>query len=110
MMTFIESPAFTRLILQLLDEDEYRSFQNHLAENPAAGDVIPGMAGLRKISIALPGRGKRGGGRVLYLVFFRAETIFMVTAYTKGEFDNLPPGKLRRIRELVIALNREFEK
>jgi hypothetical protein len=34
-------------------------------ENPAAGDVIRGSAGLRKLRWSASGRGKRGGARVI---------------------------------------------
>lgn len=109
MITFIEHPAFTRFVTEWMPEDDYREIQQWLAANPDAGDVIPGLAGLRKIRLALPGRGKRGGARVLYLLFLRAETIFLVYAYTKGDWTDLPPDKKRAIRNLVEQIKREFE-
>ncbi|MEI6788377.1 MAG: hypothetical protein WCL49_07865, partial [bacterium] len=67
-MTFTEHPVFTKRIMELLTDEEYREFQAKLAANPESGDVIPGLGGLRKIRLALPGRGKRGGARVLALL------------------------------------------
>ena len=110
MMTFTEHPVFTRQITELLSEEEYRQFQSDLAANPEAGDVIPGLGGLRKIRMALPGRGKRGGARVLYLLFVRAETVFLLYVYTKGEFADLTPDKRRVIKRLVEEIKREFER
>ena len=54
-MTFTEHPVFTRRIMELLTDEEYREFQLELAANPESGDVIPGLGGLRKIRLALPG-------------------------------------------------------
>ena len=49
-----------------LDDEKLRELQNVLLENPDAGDVIPDLAGARTIRIPLTGRGKSGGGRVIY--------------------------------------------
>ncbi len=108
MMTFTEHPLFTKRITDLLSDDEYRDFQEELAANPEAGDVIRGLGGLRKIRLALPGRGKRDSARVLYLLFVRAETVFLLYAFTKGEFSDLPPDKRRVIKALVEEIKKEF--
>ena len=110
MITFTEHPVFTRRITELLTDEEYRTFQTGLAANPEAGDVIPGMGGLRKLRLALPGRGKRGGARVLYLLMVRAETIFLLYVFTKGEFADLPPDKRRVIRRLAEEIKKEFQR
>jgi len=110
MMTFTEHPVFTRRIMELVGDEKYREFQSMLASNPEAGDVIPGLGGLRKIRLALPGRGKRGGARVLYLLFVRAETIFLLYVFAKGEFEDIPPDKRRVIRKLVEEITQEFER
>ena len=110
MMTFTEHPLFTRRIMELLTDEEYGEFQKELAANPDAGRVIPGLGGLRKIRLALPGRGKRGSARVLYLLFMRVETVFLLYVFTKGEFEDLPPDKRRVMRRLVDEIKREFER
>ena len=58
--------------------------------------------------LALPGRGKRGGARVLYLLFVRAETVFLLFVFTKGEFGDLPPDKKRVVKALVEDIKKEF--
>lgn len=108
MITFIEHPVFTKRIAELLSDEKYREFQLNLAANPHTGDVIPGLGGLRKIRLALPGRGKRGGARVLYLLFVNEETVFLLYVFTKGEFGDLPPDKKRVIKALVEGIKKEF--
>ena len=108
MMTFAEHPLFTRRITELLSDEEYRAFQSQLAANPGSGAVIPGLGGLRKGRMALPGQGKRGGARVLYLLFLRRETIFLLYVYTKGEFGDLPADKRRVVKTLVEEIKEEF--
>lgn len=65
-MEFIETPVFTKLILELLPDDSYRLLQDDIAKNPQAGDLIPAGGGIRKLRFALPGMGKRGGARLIY--------------------------------------------
>jgi hypothetical protein len=56
-----ETPIFTRQTEKLFTEDEKRELIDFLAENPLAGDEIPGTGGVRKVRFAASGRGKRGG-------------------------------------------------
>ena len=65
-MEFIETPTFTRLVTQLLTDDEYREMQNVLMEDPERGDIIKGGGGIRKLRYAVQGRGKSGGFRAIY--------------------------------------------
>lgn len=66
-LTFIELPLFTSLITQITDDQHYRQLQNDLLKNPEKGDLIPRLRGLRKVRMALAGRGRSSGARVIYL-------------------------------------------
>jgi mRNA-degrading endonuclease RelE of RelBE toxin-antitoxin system len=66
MFSFVESKLFTRLVGDYLTDDEYSQLQAALAEAPQRGAIIPGTGGVRKLRWAQPGRGKRGGIRVIY--------------------------------------------
>jgi len=48
-MRFVETPVFTRAVLNLFSDDDYRSLQLALMHRPDAGDLIPGSGGLRKL-------------------------------------------------------------
>jgi hypothetical protein len=74
-MIFIELPVFTRVAAGLFDDEALRRIQEILLADPEAGDVIPGGGGLRKLRAPLPGRGKRGGARVIYYWWVRSSTV-----------------------------------
>ncbi|MBN6742751.1 type II toxin-antitoxin system RelE/ParE family toxin [Acidithiobacillus sp. MC6.1] len=102
-MEFIETTTFTRLILELLTDDEYRDLQNILVENPERGDIIRGGGGIRKLRYALPGRGKSGGIRVIYWIT-KDDQILMLLAYPKSKKDNLTDKEKAILRDHVKEL------
>lgn len=66
--TFIEVPLFTRKWKELgLTDENLRDLENILLENPKSGDIIQGTGGIRKIRIPVENKGKRGGGRAIYV-------------------------------------------
>jgi hypothetical protein len=65
-MTIRETKIFTRQILDVMEDEEYRHLQNYLIARPDAGAVIPHSKGLRKLRWSLETKGKRGGLRIIY--------------------------------------------
>jgi len=100
-MVFIETPLFTRQLLKLLDDDAYAEFQAMLIRNPQAGDVIAGTGGLRKVRVALPGRGKSGGARVIYYWFNDRDRIGLLMMYAKGDQADLTAEQRQALRAVV---------
>jgi mRNA-degrading endonuclease RelE of RelBE toxin-antitoxin system len=99
--SFIETRLFTRLVQEYLDDDEYRELQKVLMENPETGNIIPGSGGLRKVRWRAPGRGKRGGYRVIYYARLKQGVILMLTMYPKNVAENIPAHVLRQIRKEI---------
>jgi len=99
-MEFVETRIFTQRIMKLLTDDEYHDLQAMLAENPKAGDVIPGAGGLRKLRWRAAGRGKRGGLRVIYYCLSE-DRLYMIFAYDKTEQGDLTPEQLKALRAYV---------
>ena len=103
-MEFIETATFTRLLADLLTDDEYADLQNVLVENPERGDIIRGSGGLRKLRFALPGRGKSGGARVIYYWLRNDAQIYMLLIYPKSKKDDLTDRETALLREFVKEL------
>jgi hypothetical protein len=104
-MEFIEAPAFTRYVADYMDDDAYRALQNALAENPEAGDVMPGTGGFRKLRWADPrrGKGRRGGLRVIYYYFLSDQQIWLVTIYDKDEASDLSASERNALKNAIAA-------
>ena len=48
-MVIIETSVFSRLIQELMHDDEYRQLQDALITRPDMGDIIKGSGGIRKV-------------------------------------------------------------
>lgn len=82
-------------------DEEYAEFQRSLALAPESGDMIEGTGGLRKIRVGMPGRGKRGGARVIYYYFSSASQIVMLLVYPKNVLDTLNAGQKKALRAII---------
>jgi len=98
---FKETSVFTRQIVELMTDEQYRRLQASLINNPQSGDVIKGSGGLRKIRWGAEGRGKRGGTRIIYYLEMDDSTVFMLFAYAKNEQEDLTPEQLKILKNLI---------
>jgi hypothetical protein len=100
-MVIVETSIFTRLINELMSDDEYRDFQEVLVNRPDMGDLIRGSGGLRKVRWKLEGRGKSGGVRIIYYWVTADDQIRMLYVYPKGKQENLTQEQLALLRKIV---------
>lgn len=90
-----------------LNDDNLRDLESALLDNPQVGDVIEGTGGARKVRIQLEGRGKSGGGRVIYLDVFERENLYLLYAYPKNVQENLTPDQKKAIHKIIEIIRKE---
>jgi len=100
-MVIIETSVFTKLINDLMSDDEYKEFQEALVNRPDMGDLIQGGGGLRKVRWKLEGRGKSGGVRVIYYWVSHDDQLRMLFVYPKGKRENLTQDQLAVLKKIV---------
>jgi mRNA-degrading endonuclease RelE of RelBE toxin-antitoxin system len=100
-MIFIETPNFSRAILKLLSDDDYRRLQNALLQMPELGNIISGSGGIRKFRWAAKGHGKSGGARVIYYWDATTDTILMLGVYSKSHKKDLTQEEIKELRQVV---------
>lgn len=100
MKTVCETEIFIRYAKEVWTDLERAEFVVWIAANPLGGDVISGSGGCRKVRWSRTGMGKRGGVRVIY---FNGNDgrIWLLIAYAKAKFDNLPSHFLAKLKEEV---------
>jgi mRNA-degrading endonuclease RelE of RelBE toxin-antitoxin system len=82
-------------------EAEIARLEVEVVSNPLAGDVIPGLGGLRKLRFGYGGRGKRGGGRAIYFLILVDDVAVMLFAYGKATQEDLTQEQRRAALALI---------
>ena len=91
-----------------LDEDDIIEIENAILSNPKIGEVMRGTGGVRKFRIALSNnKGKSGGARIVYVDFTVYEKVYLITAFPKGEKENLSKAEKNELKKLVKILETE---
>jgi len=104
LLTVAELPEYLRAAARLLADADRRAIVAHLAAHPAAGDLIEGTGGVRKLRWARDGRGKSGGVRVVYYFHSEAMPLYLLTMFAKNERANLSKAERNALGGLVDVL------
>lgn len=108
--SFVELPIFkSRWEALGLDEEDLLRLQIELLADPKVGNVMQGTGGVRKMRFAFEHRGKSGGVRVIYVDFEVYEKIYLLTAYTKNEKENLTKKERSEIKQLIEVLEQQLK-
>src|SRR4051812_12394475 len=111
---FFKTPVFKKQIEALSAWEQVDDLKKELDSNPLTGDVIPTGDGIRKIRMSLPGRGKRGGARVIYYYILEDQSVAFLSVYAKNEKATLHPDEVKtliRQRDITVAfIKQELEK
>lgn len=104
LQTVAETRVFSEDIDAMMSEAERAAVIVSIAAEPDGGDLIPGGGGLRKRRIALSGRGKRGGARVITLHLGDRYPVYAVFVYAKKERADLSPRQKKALSQVVESI------
>jgi hypothetical protein len=104
LQTIIETEAFIAKASKIMTDAERMAIVDKVSADPWAGDVIKGTRGLRKLRIPLEGRGKRGGGRVIYWFHSDRFPAALLWAFAKNEASNLTKDQESTLVKLASSL------
>jgi hypothetical protein len=92
----------------LLSSDERASVVDVIAQNPTSGVLIPGAGGVRKLRIGMEGRGKRGGGRIIYWFHSTDYPAVLLWVLAKNAASDLTPDQAKRLRIFADGLLEDY--
>ena len=87
-----------------LSTDERERIVRLIAEQPNAGDKIPGTGGARKLRVAGRGKGKSGGYRVITFYSGTDVPVFLLNVFAKGEKVDLTQAERRELAGVLRSL------
>jgi len=103
-MEIIETAPFARCRDELFGDEQFRRLEEHLVLDPAAGALVPGGRGLRKIRWPGSGRGKRGGVRVIYYYRSKTNRLFLIFGYRKNQCEDLTQAQIKSLAAIIEGL------
>ncbi len=111
-LTFIELDGFSNDWKSLgLGDEDLSALQWCLMCGPDRTPVIKGTGGLRKVRFAPHrwGTGKSGAARICYVYFPMFSAIVLITAYSKGEQENISAAHRAAYKRLIERAERLLE-
>lgn len=99
-----ELPSCIRLAAKLLRQEECQGVIDYLADHPAAGAIMEGTGGVRKLRWGRGGQGKSGGVRIIYYYHDSLMPLYLLTLFAKGDKENLTRAERNELAALVDVL------
>jgi hypothetical protein len=100
----IASRRYVRAVVRLLSTDARTAAEAAIVARPDAWPVIQGTGGARKARVALPGRGKSGGARMIYFFSATPSVVAFLDIYAKGTKDDLTQADKQDIRAAISEI------
>src|SRR5215510_2756516 len=110
MHTVVETPRYQADAARLFTQEEQAAIVDLVASDPRCGVVVPGGGSVRKVRVAVGGRGKRGGARVIYLFGGDDIPVFLLAAFAKNEKSDLKPAERTALAKAVTALLENYRR
>jgi hypothetical protein len=106
MHTVVELSSYLKKAEKLFSEQERDQIVLMLALDPEYGEVMPGTGGLRKVRVAMEGRGKSGGARVVYFLYNETLPVYIFAVFAKNEKANLTQAERNELRKRAEELKK----
>ena len=100
----VETDAYLTFARKLMSAAEMDEVVTMISTDPKSGEVMPGTRGLRKLRIPLQGRGKRGGGRVIYWFYNEGFPAILLWCFAKNVAADLTTVQ----RKLLMSVTETF--
>jgi mRNA-degrading endonuclease RelE of RelBE toxin-antitoxin system len=81
---------------------DIESLSNQLTSNPTMGTPLGKNCYKIRLAIKSKNKGKSGGSRVISLVLFKQESVYLLSIYDKSEQDSISDGALNELISLVV--------
>lgn len=109
MQTIVETSAYLSAAQDAgVSADERQAIVDHLAAHPAAGDVMQGCGGARKLRWRKRGTGKSGGYRIITFYGGGDIPVFLLTLFAKGEKVSLSKAEQNGLATLTKRLRDHY--
>jgi hypothetical protein len=108
LISIVETPTYLADAQKLLSDEERMNIVDTLASNPTQGVLIKGTGGLRKMRIGFGGRGKRGGGRVIYWFHSDGFPVVLLAMFAKSEASDLTASERAGLARVAYQLLEDF--
>jgi hypothetical protein len=108
LITVVETPSYLAAAKGLLSEAERAAVVDMVAADPECGVALGG--GIRKVRIGVDGRGKRGGGRVVYIYAGQDIPVFLMTVFAKNEMANLSRSEQAGLAEIAASIIKDYRR
>jgi hypothetical protein len=108
--TVVELPEYIRQANKCIDKESRESFINYIAQNPLLGELITETGGARKIRWTSNNhKGKQGGARIIYYYYNENMPIFLFTAYSKNERENIANEEKKMLKKIIKSIIKVYE-
>ena len=108
MHTVVETPTFLASAAKAgMSESERVAAIDLISVNPAAGEIMPGGGGVRKVRVPGRGKGKSGGYRVLTYYMTVNEPVYLISVINKDKIANLNDAQLAVVKSVAKDIRDE---
>ena len=106
-MNFEVAPEFEKSLKRLSKKypslkADYLAFLSELEKNPMMGDEIFPNCRKTRIAIKSKGKGKSGGGRIIFYFEIVEDKIILLFIYDKSEMENVQTAFIEQILQTTL--------